>query len=384
MSRPGPTERLAIPPSSDVSVQQEKMAAVGRLAGGVAHYFNNFLTVINGYADLLLDDLGEEAACTDSIRAIRRAGERAAAMTQQLLTFAGKQIVTPRLLDLNAVVAAASDLLRRLLGEGVSLTTDLQPQLGRVRADPAQLQQVLLNLAANARVAMPEGGQLAITTREAAAGDSRQVVLSVADTGHGMTEEVRRHLFEPFFTTKEVGQGLGLGLATVYGIVTQLGGHIDVQTSPGAGTTFRIALPRAADPESAACSAPEVPAGRETVLLADDEDAVRELARQALFSAGYNVLEACDGVEALSLAERHPGRIDLLVSDVVMPGLGGRQLADRLQARDSAVKVLYLSGYVPDELLRHGVSRSEVHFLAKPFSPGALAQKVREVLEAEA
>jgi len=365
-------------------LQAQKMDAVGRLAGGVAHDFNNLLTVINGYADMLLEDLGEEAACADHARAIRKAGERAAALTQQLLAFGRKQIIASRLLDLNAVVAAAGSLIGRLIGEDILLSVDLQPGLGHVRADPTQLQQVLLNLAVNARDAMPEGGRLSISTREAEPGSvgaaGPHVELAVADTGHGMTEEVRRHLFEPFFTTKAVGKGPGLGLAVVYGIVKQSGGHIDVETGPGVGTTFRICLPRVADPEPPRPPVEAGPPRRETVLLAEDEDAVRALARQVLGSGGYAVLEACDGAEALRLAERHPGRIDLLVSDVVMPGLGGLQLADRLRARDPTVKVLYLSGYVQDEVLRHGVSRAEVHFLAKPFSPGALAEKVREVL----
>jgi PAS domain S-box-containing protein len=370
-------------------VQAQKMEAVGRLAGGVAHDFNNLLTVINGYADMLLEDLGEGGACAEYVRAIRKAGDRAAALTRQLLAFGRKQVVAPRLLDLNAVVAGAADMLRRLIGEDVLLTIDAQPDLGRVRADPAQLEQVIVNLAVNARDAMPRGGRLSVTTRdtvlgegEAGAGPGPHVMLAVADTGHGMTTEVRRHLFEPFFTTRPAGQGTGLGLATVYGIVKQAGGHIAVETGPGAGTTFRIYLPRAADPlaEQPPAAAAAGAAARAALLLAEDEDAVRALAKHVLRAAGYDVLEACDGAEALRLAEQHGGRIDLLVSDLIMPGLSGRQLAERLLARDAGLKVLYLSGYTEDEVVRDGVSREAVHYLQKPFSPAALTRKVREVL----
>jgi PAS domain S-box-containing protein len=374
-------------------LQAQKMEAVGRLAGGVAHDFNNLLTVINGYAAILLEDLGGDEESAAHARAIIRAGERAAALVRQLLAFGRRQIVTPRLLDLNAVVADAAELIRRLLGEDVCVTVDLQPGLGRVRADAGQLEQVLMNLAANARDAMPRGGRLTISTQDVVRGGGgaegcpgSHVLLAVADTGEGMTEDVRRHLFEPFFTTKEVGRGSGLGLATVYGIVKQAAGHIEVETALGAGTIFRIYLPRAADPEPLAEAAAPAPApiapGRATVLLAEDEAGVRALARQVLESAGYVVLEAGNGEEALRRAEGHTGRIDLLVSDVVMPGLGGRELAERLLARDPALRVLYLSGHTEDQVVRHGVARAEVHFLPKPFSPGALVGKVGEILGA--
>jgi signal transduction histidine kinase len=368
-------------------LQAQKLEAVGRLAGGIAHDFNNLLTVINGYAAMLLEDLGAETDSAAHARAILTAGERAAVLTQQLLAFGRKQIVAPRLLDLSAVVAGAADGLRRLLGADVLLDLDLRPGLGRVRADAAQLQQVLLNLALNAREAMPRGGRLSLATREAAGeggADGPRVLLTVADTGHGMSDEVRRHLFEPFFTTKDPGQGPGLGLACVYGIIRQAGGHIEVETAPGVGTTFRISLPRAADPEPAAPPAEAAPAppAQATVLLAEDDDGVRALARHVLAGAGCTVLEAADGGEALRVAGRHAGRIDLLVSDLTMPGLGGRELAERLRAREPALKVLYLSGHTEDELVRQGVSRQEMHFLHKPFSPPALAQKVRQILGA--
>jgi two-component system, cell cycle sensor histidine kinase and response regulator CckA len=372
-------------------LQVQKMEAVGRLAGGIAHDFNNLLTVINGYAAMLLEDLGDRGECAAHAGTILKAGERAAALTQKLLAFGRKQIVATRLFDLNIVVANLERALDQLLGEAIVLRLDLQPDLGRVRADPNQFEQVLLNLTINARDAMPKGGCLTIITRdpapdEAGAGvrPEPQIMLVVSDTGQGMTEEVRRHLFEPFFTTKELGKGTGLGLATVYGIVKQAGGHIDVETGLETGTTFRVYLPRAADPEPAPrpAESPPAPKGSQTVLLAEDEDGVRALARQVLVSAGYVVLEACDGDEALRRAESHPGRIDLLVSDVVMPSLGGRELAERLLARDSALKVLYLSGNTEDEVVRHGVSSAEVHFLPKPFSPAALAEKARQVLGA--
>jgi PAS domain S-box-containing protein len=365
-------------------LQAQKMEAVGRLAAGIAHDFNNLLTVINGYAGMLLEDLGECAPGVPSVRAIREAGERAAGLTQQLLAFGRKQIAAPRLLDLNAVVRGLGRMLRRLIGEDILLTEDLQPGLGRVRADPTQLQQAVLNLAVNARDAMPRGGRLSVVTREAERDEGgRWVALAVTDTGCGMAEEVKAHLFEPFFTTKAPGQGTGLGLSTVYGIVKQSGGHVEVESQPGAGTTFTIYLPRVEGSGEAETSAgpPAVPPGHETVLLAEDEQAVRSLARQVLLSGGYTVLEAGDGAQALWLAERHGGPIHLLVTDVVMPGLGGRGLAERLCAARPGLKVLYLSGYTDDAVVRHGVSREAVHFLPKPFSAAALALKVREVLD---
>jgi PAS domain S-box-containing protein len=365
-------------------LQAQKMEAVGRLAGGIAHDFNNLLTVINGYATMLLEDLGEGVPCAPSVRAILDAGERAAALTQQLLAFGRKQIASPRLLDLNAVVRDMGKMLRRLIGERILLTVDLQPGLGQVRADPTQVQQVVLNLAVNAADAMPQGGQLSLTTRQAERGaGGRWVMLAVTDTGCGMTGEVKAHLFEPFFTTKAVGKGTGLGLSTAYGIVRQSGGHVEVESQPGAGTTFRIYLPCVEGPAEAVISANPrtAPQGRETVLLAEDEEAVRLLARQVLQSGGYAVLEAGDGARALNLAELHGGPIDLLVTDVVMPGLGGPELAERLCASRPGLRVLYLSGYTDHGVVRDGVSQEAVHFLHKPFTGAALSQKVREVLD---
>jgi PAS domain S-box-containing protein len=359
--------------------QAQKMEAVGRLAGGIAHDFNNLLTVINGHAAMLLQDLGEGTPVADSVRAILEAGERAAGLTQQLLAFSRKQIVAARELDLNAVVADTEAMLRRLIGEDVLLTKDLQPGLGAVRADPTQVQQVVMNLAVNARDAMPHGGRLCILTKDV----GEHVLLAVTDTGCGMTEEVKAHLFEPFFTTKGPGEGTGLGLSTVYGIVKQGGGHVEVESQPGSGTTVRVYLPRTAG--AAAAEKPNgdgtSPRGNETVLLAEDEDGVRALVRQVLQAGGYTVLEAQDGAEALWLAGRHRGPVDLLITDVVMPGLDGRGLAERLGERYPDLRVLYLSGYTDDAVVRHGVLQEKVHFLQKPFSPGALARKVREVLD---
>ncbi len=364
-------------------LHSQKMEAVGRLAGGVAHDFNNLLTIINGYAELLLQDLGGDAAGRASARAILEAGERAVRLTQQLLAFSRKDLAAPRTLDLNAAVTEAVAMLRRLIGEDILLTTDLQPGLGRVRADPTHLQQVVMNLAVNARDAMPRGGRLSLATREVQCEPGPHVLLAVTDNGCGMTEEVKAHLFEPFFTTKGVGQGTGLGLSTVYGIVKHSGGHIEVESQAGRGTTFRVYLPRAEDSSQAARpdGAGAVPRGSETILLAEDEDAVRALACQVLRSSGYAVLEASDGAQALWLAGEYREPIDLLVTDVVMPGLDGRGLAERLQALRPGIKALYLSGYTDDAVVRHGVSREEVHFLQKPFSAAGLARKVREVLD---
>jgi PAS domain S-box-containing protein len=327
-------------------LHSQKLEAVVRLAGGVAHDFNNLLTVINCHAALLLQDLSEDGTGATPARAILEAGERAAHLTQQLLAFSRKDLAAPRVLDLNAAVTEAVTMLRRLIGEDIVLTTDLRPGLGRVRADPAHLQQVVMNLAVNARDAMPCGGRLSLVTRDVQRESGPYVLLAVTDSGCGMTEEVKAHLFEPFFTTKEVGQGTGLGLCTVYGIVKQSGGHIEVESQPGSGTTFRVYLPpidESAAPETSNGAGP-VLRGSETVLLAEDEGAVRALACQVLWSSGYSVLEAGDGAEALWLAGEHRGPIDLLVTDVVMPDLDGRGLAERLRVLRPDIKVLYPVG----------------------------------------
>ncbi len=371
----------------------QKMEAVGRLAGGVAHDFNNLLTVINGYAEMVQDRLPPGDPVRELVGEITRAGERAAALTRRLLAFSRQQLVVPQVLDLNALVADTEKLLRRLIGEDVELVADLEPALGRVQADPGQVEQILMNLAVNARDAMPRGGRLTIQTRNLRVdvSDSSGVVpgpyvlLAVADTGCGMDEATQARLFEPFFTTKGPGRGTGLGLATVHGIVQQAGGHIAVESAPGRGTTFRIYLPRveAVGPTRKSQQGAHLrPGGRETILLVEDESAVRALVRAVLQDGGYQVLEARDGREALQMVEQYPGPIHLLVSDVVMPELGGRELADRLAGLRPDLKILYLSGYTDDAVLRHGVREAEAVLLQKPFTPDALALTVREVLDA--
>ena len=393
--------------------QALKMEAVGRLAGGVAHDFNNLLTTITGYSEILVNELPPGNVFRGYVLEVRKAADRAAALTRQLLAYSRKSILKPVVLDLNAIVADMENLLRRLIGEDVELTTRLGPGLGRVKADPVQLQQVIMNLVVNARDAMPEGGRLTLETHNvslpedagtvgqtfpSAAGPGqtgmsapplgeivagRYVLLSVSDTGCGMDEVILAHLFEPFFTTKEVGKGTGLGLATVYGIVKQSGGHVEVQSAVGQGTSFRVYLPRLdRGPEEGADPAGDSPGrGSETILLVEDDETVRTLVRTVLRKNGYTVLEAGDGGEALVVAERHTGPIHLLLTDVVVPQLGGRRLADRLVALRPELRVLFTSGYTDDEVVRRGVFEAETSLLQKPFSPETLARKVREVLD---
>ena len=363
--------------------QSQKMEAIGRLAGGVAHDFNNLLTVILGYGSLLLEQTLPNDARYEPIRMIRTTAERAAALTRQLLAFSRKQLLMPVVLDLNTVVTELAPMLRRLMGEDIRLIADLADGLGAIKADRNQLEQILVNLVVNARDAMPTGGQLTIATRNEDAEPPR-VVLTVRDTGHGMDEHTHAHLFEPFFTTKEVGKGTGLGLATVYGIVQQSGGEITVDSAPGAGATFCIALPRVESVAAAASIVPLVPEqvrGRETVLLVEDEEMLRNLAHIVLRKNGYTVLEAAHGAEALSICQSHSGSIDLLMTDVVMPILGGRELADRVALLRPDVKVLFVSGYTDDAVVRNGVMAESVQFLHKPFTPATLLSKVREVLD---
>jgi PAS domain S-box-containing protein len=375
--------------------QAQKMEAVGRLAGGIAHDFNNLLTVINGYSQVVLETVSADDSTRPLVEEIGKAGERAAGLTRQLLAFSRQQVVSPRVIDLNAVVGDTDRMLRRVIGEDVFFATALAPDLWPVKADPGQVEQVLMNLVVNARDAMPTGGRLTIETRivPATSGPPHPdvptgdwVALAVNDTGVGMDDKVRARVFEPFFTTKEVGKGTGLGLATVYGIVTQCGRHVTVQTAVNNGTTFTIYLPRVGDarpePKTSGNDGP-LPRGTETILLAEDEPAVRSLDRQVLSSCGYTVLEAGDGQEAVQIVEKLNGPLHLLVSDVVMPHLGGRQLAERLHAIRPRLKVLFVSGYTDDEVVRHGVGR-EFAFLQKPFTPTELARKVREVLDRSA
>jgi PAS domain S-box-containing protein len=375
-------------------LQAQKMEAVGQLAGGVAHDFNNLLTIINGYGDLVLGQLPPHDPARGLVQEITRAGERAAALTRQLLAFSRQQVVAPQVLDLNALVLDLEKMLRRLIGEDVELASVLRPHLGPVKADPGQVEQVLMNLVVNARDAMPRGGKITIETDDIDLDDyyskahvnvppGRYVLLAVSDTGQGMTPEVKAHLFEPFFTTKERGKGSGLGLATVYGIVKQSGGHVQVYSEPGVGTTFKVYLPRVEPVRPVAPSSlpASLPRGNETILLVEDEDAVRSIARHILRSSGYTVLEAADGDAARRICGEHRGPIHLLVSDVVIPGVGGRELAEQLLALHPEMQVLYLSGYTDDAIVRHGILQESVNFLQKPFSSAVLARKVREVLD---
>jgi PAS domain S-box-containing protein len=374
--------------------QAQKMEAVGRLAGGIAHDFNNLLTVITNYCHFLLEDLGPDDPRRPDVAEISRAAHSAAALTSQLLAFSRQQVLAPRILNLNDVIVNGERLLKRLLGEDIGVVTALQPALGTIRADPGQLEQVIMNLAVNARDAMPDGGKLTIETANIELDDAYildhplarpgpYVMLAVTDTGVGMDEQTQARIFEPFFTTKEMGKGTGLGLATVYGIVKQSGGFIWVYSEPGHGTTFKVYLPRVEELQEplATPGPPRVMGGVETILLAEDADAVRAVARQVLARLGYTVLEASDGMSALRLAETHRGPIHLLLTDVVMPEIGGRMLAEQLRGQRPGLKVLYSSGYTADAVVRHGMLGPGIAFLQKPFTPEVLARKVRDVLD---
>ena len=376
--------------------QAQRMEAIGQLAGGIAHDFNNLLTAILGYSDLLLEALPEDDLRRQDVDEIRRAGRSAESLTRQLLAFSRKQILEPVVLDLNALVGHLDQMVRRLIGEDIQVVTRLDRELGQVRADPGQIEQIIVNLAVNARDAMPEGGILTIETANAeldehyaqvhpGATPGQYVMFAVSDTGHGMSEQTQAHLFEPFFTTKEAGKGTGLGLATVYGIVKQSSGTIWVYSEPGHGTTFKIYLPRVegvAEPLVTARSSVQPPTGTETVLLVEDHDGLRALVRKVLGRYGYTVLEAANGDEALQICERHQGAIHLLLTDVVMPGMSGPGLADRLAPLHPAMKALYTSGYTDDAIVRHGVLAAGTAFLQKPYTIEALARKVRDVLDA--
>jgi two-component system cell cycle sensor histidine kinase/response regulator CckA len=376
--------------------QAQKMEAVGRLAGGVAHDFNNILTAIMGSAELLLEDLPEGHPRREDATEISRAARRAADLTRQLLAFSRQQVLAPKVVDLGDIVRNVEPMLRRLIGENIALHAVLAPDLGAVRADPGQIEQVILNLAVNARDAMPRGGKLTIETanvdldqsyaREHSTVQSGPyVMLAVTDSGVGMDETTRAHLFEPFYTTKEFGRGTGLGLATVYGIVKQSEGYIWVYSEPNHGATFKIYLPRVdapaepMRPAEAATRARHL--GTETILLVEDEQLVRTLVHKVLGQQGYTVLEAPAGEEALAVAAAYAGEIHLLVTDVVMPGVGGRELAHRLAQDRPRTRVLYLSGYSDDAIGRHGMLDPGTFFLQKPFTPAVLVRKVREVLD---
>ena len=374
--------------------QAQKMEAVGRLAGGVAHDFNNLLTAIKGYTELTLFDLPALDPHREDLDQVRKATDRAASLTRQLLAFSRRQLLKPEALNLNTVVREMDKMLRRLIGEDIELATVLEPELGQVQADPGQIEQVLMNLAVNARDAMPQGGKLTIETANIELDEAfarthpsvypgRHVVLGVSDTGAGMSEEVQAHLFEPFFTTKEKDKGTGLGLSTVYGIVKQSGGSIWVESRIGAGTTFKIYLPRleAVPPYEPVRTRAEPPRGSETILLVEDDPAVRQLTRRMLEKIGYTVREAPTSRRALDLVCSSSEAIHLLLTDVVMPGLSGRELAERLMASRPDMKVLYMSGYTDDAIVRHGVLESGILLLQKPFTLETLATRIRRVLD---
>jgi two-component system cell cycle sensor histidine kinase/response regulator CckA len=371
----------------------QKMEAIGQLTGGVAHDFNNLLTVINCYAQLTLDALGPDSPIRPDVVEIQQAGERAAMLTRQLLAFSRKQVLEPRVLDLNTLVTDIETMLRRVITEDIKLRVVLEPDLGCVRADPTQMEQVIMNLVVNARDAMPEGGTVKITTAnvelDAPATDDEVrgpqpfVMLAVTDTGTGMDDETKRRLFEPFFTTKEVGKGTGLGLATVYGIVQQSNGSIAVSTAVGKGATFTIHLPRV-DQSADAAPTDEQPAttlqGTETVLLVEDDSPLRTLAQTILRSNGYRVLTAANRDEALAFCRSFGGEIHLMVTDVVMPGMRGSEFSGVLADIRPQMRTLYMSGYTDDTITRRGVLIEGVSFLQKPFTAQNLLRKVKQVL----
>jgi len=374
--------------------QSQKMEAVGRLAGGIAHDFNNILGVIIGYSDVLVARPELHEQLQNKVDEIRKAGLRAASLTRQLLAFSRRQVLEPRVVDPNAIVSDLSKMLRRLIGDDIKLITIAAPAVGRVRIDPGQIEQVLMNLAVNSRDAMPQGGVLTIETadvvldgeyvrRHPVAVSGSYVMLAVSDTGAGMDAETQRHIFEPFYTTKEAVKGTGLGLATVYGIVKQSGGYIWVYSEVGKGTTFKIYLPRVeekAEPVKLSECEPQTLRGSETVLLVEDAESLRNVVRESLESHGYAVLAAANADHALQIAESYQGRIHLLLTDVILPGKNGRALAEALTPLHPETKVLYMSGYTDDVIVHHGILKSGTAFLQKPFTLNALGSKVRAVL----
>jgi hypothetical protein len=376
--------------------QAQKMEAVGMLAGGIAHDFNNLLTIINGYSQMLLGNLPKKDENRSSVEQIMKAGERAAELTRQLLTFSRRQVMRPKVLDLNVVVAGTAVMLRRLIGEHIELRIVAGPDLGKIHADRGQIEQVVMNLAVNSRDAMANGGTLILETQNVDLDENsigsqstlrpgRHVLFAVSDTGTGMDAQTREHLFEPFFTTKAQGQGTGLGLSTVYGIVKQSGGEIVVYSEPGHGTCVKIYFPsvnEAVSPFDAESPLQFSGRGTETILFVEDEDAVRKLVSQTLEKQGYRLLVAASGTEGSAVAERYPGRIDLLITDVVMPQMGGKQLAERLRLQRPDLPVLYISGYTESTILRGGALEKNEIFLQKPFTPVTLSRHVRELLDA--
>jgi PAS domain S-box-containing protein len=374
--------------------QAHKLESVGRLAGGVAHDFNNLLTVINGYSDFLLEELSSPDPLREYVEEIKKAGERAAALTRQLLTFSRKQVIQPRVVNLNRKVRLSAPMLERLIGEDIALETHLDGFLGPVMADPDQIQQVIMNLVVNARDAMPDGGKIVIATmnvelnKECCSAShpdaipGHYVLMTVTDTGTGMDKTTRQRIFEPFFTTKEVGKGTGLGLATVYGIIRQSGGWIDVWSEVGAGSSFKMYLPRIdgiplVGPIGTGIKAEN---GSGIILVVEDDKAVRSFTKAALMQYGYQVIEASGGDEAIDIVKKYSGEIGLLLMDVVLPGMNGKELSERLKELRPNLKVLFVSGHTADVITHRGVLNSGVAFLPKPFSPDELAAKVRDVL----
>jgi signal transduction histidine kinase/ActR/RegA family two-component response regulator len=371
-------------------LQARKMEAIGRLAGGVAHDFNNIINIIICYAEQALRQCGPEAAPAHQLRQILEASGRAAALTRQLLAFARKENVHPVSASLNSLVMDVQGMLRRLIGEDIALELDLDPQLAKVVVDPGQIGQLLMNLAANARDAMPGGGTLTLTTANAAAqaaNDGRsaakgRVLLRASDTGHGMPAEVMSHVFEPFFTTKPKGQGTGLGLAMIHEVVRQSGGVIEVESAVGVGTTFSIYLPATAGADTAPVErGPTRAGGSETILLVEDDAGLLEIMKDGLEDKGYEVLAAAGGQEAIDLSRKHTGTIDLLLTDVIMPGMSGHELASRLVVERPPLRTLYLSGYTPDFITRKGLPVDGMDLLPKPFTENALQDRIRQVLD---
>jgi two-component system cell cycle sensor histidine kinase/response regulator CckA len=377
-------------------LQSQKMETVGRLAGGIAHDFNNILTVIKGYSQLLLSELNEDHPLRESLEEIKKATERAEGLTRQLLAFSRRQVMEMKVIDLNHLIKNLEKMLCRVIGEDIELTTFLTDDLGRVKTDPAQIEQVILNLAVNARDAMPSGGKLTLETTNVeldkdyahthiSVAPGRYVMLSVSDTGGGMTPEVKDRIFEPFFTTKVKGKGTGLGLSTVYGIVKQSGGNIWVYSEPDKGTTFKIYLPSVEEEIDVLSSQEEIldlPKGNETVLLVEDDLSVRDLAARFLRGQGYKVLEATNGNEAIQIAQEHlKEKIHLLLTDMVMPQMGGKELVGRFKSLHPGIRVLFISGYTDTAITHHGLSEPNTALLQKPFSLTSFAIKVREVLD---
>lgn len=376
--------------------QAMKMEAIGRLAGGVAHDFNNLLTGIGGYTELLISNLNPQDPMLEDLNEIRKATQSAATLTSQLLAFSRKQLIEPRILSLNDLISGLRKMIQRLIGEDIELQAILKNNLSSVKIDPGQFEQILVNMAVNARDAMPDGGKLTIETANVDLDEDyqtthpyispgRYVMLAISDTGCGMNAEVKSHLFEPFYTTKQKGRGTGLGLATIYGAVKQSGGSIEVYSEPEKGTTFRIYLPAIAQPaellDIEKSISTSLPGGEETILLVEDERIVRELAIKILKRLKYNILPASNGTEALGIARNYSGVINLLITDVVMPGMNGRQLAEQLQLIRPQIKVLFTSGYTENAIAHHGVIDSNLNFIGKPYSSRDLARKIRQVLE---